>query len=56
MEHLYAKQVGCGHADTTKWEFMTNVQRDSLASHVGHSSRLELFATIENQSSARTRI
>ena len=30
MEHLYAKQVGCGNADTTKWEFMTNIHRDSF--------------------------
>jgi splicing factor 3B subunit 5 len=56
MEHLYAKQVGCGNADTTKWEFMTNIHRDSLASHVGHASRLQLFASIENVSCARKRI
>ena len=56
MEHLYAKQVGCGHADTTKWEFMTNVRRDTFASHVGHFSRLSYMAGAENKSSARSRI
>jgi len=46
MDHLYSKQVGCGHADTTKWEFLTNIHRDSLASHVGHHSRLAYMASV----------
>ncbi len=25
MDHLYAKTVGTGHPDTTKWEFATNI-------------------------------
>jgi splicing factor 3B subunit 5 len=56
MDHLYAKTVGCGHPDTSKWEFATNIQRDSLASHVGHYSRLAFMANVENESIARTRI
>lgn len=56
MDHLYAKQVGCGHSDTTKWELMTNIQRDSLASHVGHYSRLSFMAGAQNESIAKTRI
>jgi splicing factor 3B subunit 5 len=56
MDHLYAKTVGCGHPDTSKWEFATNIQRDSLASHVGHYSRLAFMAGVENESIARTRI
>ena len=56
MDHLYAKQVCCGHPDTTKWEFMTNIQRDSLASHIGHHSRLVQMAAVENESSAKMRI
>lgn len=56
MDHLYAKTVGCGHADTSKWEFATNIQRDSLASHVGHWSRLAYMAGVENESIARTRM
>lgn len=56
MDHLYAKTVGCGHPDTSKWEFVTNIQRDSLASHVGHYSRLSFMAAVENESIAKTRI
>ena len=56
MDHLYAKQVGCGHGDTTKWEFMTNIHRDSLASHVGHYSRLSYMAGVSNESIGKTRI
>ena len=56
MDHLYAKQVGCGHPDTTRWQFLTNVHRDTLASHVGHHSRLAYTATAYNESTARTRI
>ena len=48
MDHLYAKYVGCGHPDTTKWEFATNIQRHSLASHIGHHSRLAYMASVEN--------
>ena len=56
MDHLYAKQVGCGHADTTKWELLTNVHRDSYASHIGHFSRLSFMAGASNDSIAKTRI
>ena len=56
MDHLYAKQVGCGHADTTKWEMLTNVHRDSYASHLGHYSRLSYMASAQNESVAKTRI
>lgn len=56
MDHLYAKYVGCGHPDTTKWEFATNIQRDSLASHIGHHSRLAYMASVENESPAKMRM
>lgn len=56
MDHLYAKTVGCGHPDTTKWEFATNIQRDSLASHVGHFSRLTYMATVQNECPAKMRL
>ena len=56
MDHLYAKTVGCGQPDTSKWEFATIIQRDSLATHVGHYTRLAFMAGVENESIARTRI
>jgi len=36
MEHLQSKYVGTGHADTTKWEWLTNQHRDTLASYLGN--------------------
>jgi splicing factor 3B subunit 5 len=61
------KYVGTGHADFTKWyiakviskliminrEWGTNMQRDSLSSHLGHHSRMVYFGVAENQSVAR---
>lgn len=47
------KYVGTGSQDTTKWEWGTNIQRDSLASHIGHYSRLQYFAVAENETSVR---
>jgi len=35
MEHLQSKYVGTGHSDTTKWEWLTNQHRDTLASYIG---------------------
>ena len=55
MEHLQMKYQGTGHADTTKHEWISNMQRDTLASHVSHHSRLMYMATAENESIARTR-
>jgi len=30
LEHLQSKYIGTGHADTTKWEWLTNQHRDRL--------------------------
>eukprot|EP00922_Rhytidocystis_sp_ex-Travisia-forbesii_P000095 GHVS01000144.1.p1 GENE.GHVS01000144.1~~GHVS01000144.1.p1 ORF type:complete len:104 (+),score=14.86 GHVS01000144.1:48-314(+) len=55
LEHLQSKYQGTGHADTTKWEWASNIQRDTLASHVGHYPRLAYFAVAENESIGRMR-
>ena len=55
LEHLQQKYVGSGNADTSKWEWGCNIQRDSLASHIGHYSRLKYMALAQNRSVARTR-
>jgi splicing factor 3B subunit 5 len=52
-EHLQNKYVGTGHADYTKWEWGTNIQRDSIASHLGHFSRLLYMSQAENESIGR---
>jgi len=48
MEHLYAKYTGTGNSDTTKLEWITEVHRDSAASHMGHYSKLTYMAITEN--------
>ena len=55
MEHLQMKYQGTGHADTTRFEWMSNMQRDTLASHVGHENRLMMMALVENEPVARVR-
>ena len=56
MDHLYAKNPGCGNMDTTKWEFQTTVARDTLASNVGHYSRMQYMAVAMNESVQKTRM
>ena len=55
MEHLQLKYQGTGHADTSKHEWVSNMQRDTLASHVSHHSRLMFMAVAENEPIARVR-
>jgi splicing factor 3B subunit 5 len=53
LEHLQSKYIGTGHADTTKWEWMTNQHRDSYASYIGHYDLLNYLAISENETKAR---
>lgn len=55
LEHMQAKYVGTGHADTTKYEWMVNQQRDSLALYVGYDSLAHLIAIAENESIGRVK-
>mmetsp|Transcript_17565 Transcript_17565/g.34543 ORF Transcript_17565/g.34543 Transcript_17565/m.34543 type:complete len:99 (+) Transcript_17565:110-406(+) len=55
-EHLQNRFVGTGHPDMTKFEWGVNMQRDSLASFLGHADMLTYFATAENESVERTRL
>ena len=36
LEQLQSRYVGTGHADTTKFEWTSNIHRDSYASYIGH--------------------
>jgi len=56
FEVLQNKYVGTGHSDMTKWDWSTNIQRDSLASHIGHKSRLIYMSVAQNETNFRTRI
>ncbi|KAI4170980.1 MAG: hypothetical protein LQ346_008796 [Caloplaca aetnensis] len=44
LEQLQARYVGTGHADTTKFEWASNIHRDSLASYIGHPPLLAYMA------------
>eukprot|EP01055_Gregarina_sp_Pseudo9_P003454 Gregarina_sp_Pseudo_9__3453@NODE_3620_length_599_cov_17_103571_g3312_i0_p1_GENE_NODE_3620_length_599_cov_17_103571_g3312_i0NODE_3620_length_599_cov_17_103571_g3312_i0_p1_ORF_typecomplete_len102_score7_31SF3b10/PF07189_11/3_3e32_NODE_3620_length_599_cov_17_103571_g3312_i035340 len=55
LEHLQSKYTGTGHADTTKWQWGATIRRDTLASHVGHHSRLMYFAVARGETIARVR-
>mmetsp|Transcript_42460 Transcript_42460/g.165770 ORF Transcript_42460/g.165770 Transcript_42460/m.165770 type:complete len:92 (+) Transcript_42460:283-558(+) len=56
LEHLQSKYVGTGHPDTTKYEWVTNQQRDSISSYVGHPQMVEYFAIAEGHSVSRVRM
>merc|ERR1711953_454091 len=55
LEHLQSKYIGTGHADTNKWEWLTNQHRDSNASYMGHFDMLNYFSVVENEAKARIR-
>lgn len=55
-EYLRSRYVGTGSPDTTREEWLTNIQRDSLASGVGHHDQLAFFALAGNKSIERTRM
>jgi len=39
----------------TKFEWLTNQHRDTLASHVGHYDQLSYYSVAQNESIARVR-
>ena len=45
--------LGTGHADTSRWEWVTNIQRDSYASYISHPDLLSYFSIAENESRSR---
>ena len=44
LEQLQTRHVGTGHADTTKFEWLSNIHRDSYASYIGHAPLLEYMS------------
>lgn len=55
FEHIQNKFVGTGHSDITKYEWVTNQHRDTLASHIGHYDMLSYIAVAQNDSIGRVR-
>ncbi|KAF2433233.1 splicing factor 3B, subunit 5 [Tothia fuscella] len=44
LEQLQARYIGTGHADTSKFEWTSNIARDSYSSYVGHPPMLQYMA------------
>lgn len=44
LEQLQTRYIGTGHADTTKFEWTSNIMRDSYSSFIGHPPLLEYMA------------
>lgn len=55
-DQLKARYLGTGHADLSKYEFITNQHRDTAASHIGHYDQLSYYAVAQNESIGRTRL
>ncbi|KAK7205115.1 splicing factor 3B subunit 5/RDS3 complex subunit 10 [Myxozyma melibiosi] len=55
LEQLQTRFIGVGHPDTTKHEWMNNIQRDSLASYIGNPSLLQHFSVALNEPQRKVR-
>lgn len=55
MDHVHARHLGTGSADTTRSEWMAQQQRDALAAVVIHPGLLRYVATARARPVQRTR-
>ncbi|BCR97927.1 splicing factor 3B subunit 5 family protein [Aspergillus luchuensis] len=55
LEAMQARYVGTGHADTTKYEWVSNIVRDSYASYIGHPPMLSYMALGMGESKEKVR-
>lgn len=55
LEALQARYIGTGHADTTRYEWTSNILRDSYASYVGHPPLLQYMAVGMGETKEKTR-
>ncbi|KAL1697646.1 splicing factor 3B subunit 10-domain-containing protein [Schizophyllum commune] len=53
LEHLHARYTGTGHADISKYEWLTHQHRDTLASIVGHPPLTSYLAIADGEPIAR---
>ncbi|KAG7099792.1 hypothetical protein E1B28_001604 [Marasmius oreades] len=53
LEHLHARYTGTGHADLTKYDWLTHQHRDTLSSIVGHSTLTSYLAIADGESIGR---
>lgn len=48
--------MGTGNpTNMTKYKWGLNIQRDTIASHLGHFDQLSFFSTVENESIGRVK-
>nr|XP_019015048.1 splicing factor 3B subunit 5 [Kwoniella pini CBS 10737]OCF53829.1 splicing factor 3B subunit 5 [Kwoniella pini CBS 10737] len=55
LEQLHSRYTGTGHADTTKYEWLTHQHRDTLASIIGHPPLLGYVSIADGECQARER-
>lgn len=55
FKNCFLFRIGTGHADTSKWDWATNIHRDTFASYLGHFDMLNHIALCENESKARVK-
>lgn len=55
LEAMQARYIGTGHADTTKYEWVSNIVRDSYASYIGHPPMLSYMALGMGESKEKVR-
>ncbi|KAG8733202.1 hypothetical protein FRC11_007990 [Ceratobasidium sp. 423] len=55
LEHLHARYTGTGHADITKYEWLTHQHRDTSASIVGHPPLATYLSIADGEATGRVR-
>ena len=55
LEAMQARYIGTGHADTTKYEWVSNIVRESYASYIGHPPMLSYMALGMGESKEKVR-
>ncbi|GAA5912203.1 hypothetical protein JCM8208_000930 [Rhodotorula glutinis] len=50
---LHSRYTGTGHADVTKYEWLTNQHRDTSSSVVGHPALLQYLSIADGEACAR---
>ncbi|KAI5479787.1 splicing factor 3B subunit 5 [Pseudohyphozyma bogoriensis] len=55
QQQLFARYTGTGHADMTKYEWLTHQHRDTYSSIVGHTPLLYYTAIADGEASARVK-
>ncbi|KAF8559940.1 splicing factor 3B, subunit 5 [Imleria badia] len=53
LEHLHARYTGTGHADLTKYDWVTHQHRDTLSSIVGHPPLTSYLALADGEAIGR---